>query len=171
MQLIIWSDMRNVLQEHTQKTHPLRFRPQKTITSCITKFCSKRIKVGDLSTPIHFQRWRINNCYKKPHKIEGNSFRHHILNGTFPELDWSSLAFVNLDFSVAISWKRFGPPKLCLKPLNFFLFPLSYSSSLKSQVARYKFINIYVMQSYWWQILWLPPPKLQRWSLAALDVS
>jgi len=54
---------------------------------------------------------------------QANSLGCHILNGGFPEQDWSNFALLNFDFSIAISWKRFGPPKLCLKPLIFFLLP------------------------------------------------
>lgn len=54
----------------------------------------------------------------------------HILNGRFSDLEWSNLAFLNCVFLVAICWKRFAPPNLCLFCLIFFLLPLSYSSSL-----------------------------------------
>lgn len=57
----------------------------------------------------------------------------YILNGWFPDLDLSIFAAFNFVFLVAIAWKGFCPPKSCFACLTFFLFPLSYSSSLQEQ--------------------------------------
>lgn len=132
--------MRKVQQEHRcTKTQPYADND----VNHQTNFFYWRKEFRQVLSSLHFQRFDKIATKKACKQQKAQSFGRHILNGGFPEQDWSNFALLNFDFSTAISWKRLGPPKLCLKPLIFFLFPLSYSSSLQIVAARYKFINTY----------------------------